>query len=316
MPADSAFLELMPTGAARSRHDDNYVKPFRILDIYSADGTHDIYRVMLCRQNLNHNNTNDSVWMRYEGNITPIATADDVHEDLDSFYMEPLIDNQPWTKTSLYSWKGEKGFDPFWSIVLKLFQEWTPEARNLVRALQVHVSAFHDDDIKSFNHGTAAANWVEYLDQLQVIGVTYWAQLKGAEAKAKNAAIRFGEQVAKDSHLLLVVEGEATTFESDYMYSVKKAMMRMVGRIELIGAVRHYPSPKPYCISNFLQGRLIGGQVNKDGLEVLYDRFNNEIAYRKAIIAHLQGPSQIGEHVPDDRSETVTGESADLEMDE
>ena len=240
MPAISAFLELMPCGAARSRYDDNYVKPFRILDIYSADGTHDIYRIMLCRQYLNLENINASAWMRYEGNIKPSDAADDLHEDLDSYYMEPLIDKQPWTKTGLYSWKGEEGLDPFWSIVLDLFQSWTPQARNLIRALQVHVSAFQDDDVQSFNHGSAAANWVQYLDRLQVIGVTYWAQLEGAQTKARTAAIKFGEKVAQQSHLLLVVEGEAPAFDSDYKYSVKKAMMRIISSVGLIGMVRKH----------------------------------------------------------------------------
>lgn len=243
MPAISAFLELMQCDGARSRHDDNYVKPFRILDIYSADDAHDIYRIMLCRQNLNLENINASVWMRYEGNIKPSDATDDLHENLDSFYMEPLIDKQPWTKTGLYSWKGEEGLDPFWSIVLELFQEWTPQARNLIRAIQIHVTAFQDDDLQSFTHGSAAASWVQHLDQLQVIGVTYWAQLEGAERKARTAAIKFGEQVARQSHLLLIVEGEAPAFESDYKYSVKKAMMRMVGGVGLIGMVRKYHAP-------------------------------------------------------------------------
>ena len=250
MLAESAFLELMPCGAARSRHDDNYVKRFRILDIYSADGTHDIYRIMLCLQHLDYTDTNESVWMRYEGNISPNDVVDDIHENLDSFFMEPLIDKQPWTKTGLYSWKGEKGADPFWSIVLGYFQDWTPKARRLIRALQVHVSAFRDEDIESFNHGTLAAKWAQHLEQLHVIGVTYWAQLAGAEIKARSAAIKFGEQVARDSHLLLVVEEEATTFDSDYKYSVKKAMMRLVGSLELIGAVWNHLPPSPHIVSN------------------------------------------------------------------
>ena len=238
MPADSAWSDLIATGSARSRLDDNFVKPFRIVDLYIADDTDFIYRFMAVLQKFNPWKPAESTWMCYQGNIKPDESRDDVLEDLDSIYMEPLVDKQPWTNTELYECEGVQGRDEFWRVVEDSLQAWTPAQRAHVRGLQLHISAFHDDNVNAFKHGTWAAKSFQHLPHVQNVGVTYWAQLAGAEAKARTAAIRFGEQLIERTNMQLLVEQEVAEFASDYKYSVKRAMMRMVGSVERVGEVR------------------------------------------------------------------------------
>ena len=57
------------------------------------------------------------------------------------------------------------------------------------------------------------------------------------------------------------------------------------------------------------------GQVNKDGLKILCDRFNHEIAHRIKIFNRLQLRQILDEVLAANRKK-LAGKGADLEMDE
>ena len=236
MPAESLFADLVPTDDASTRQADNYVKQLRILDIYAAgDDIDSIPRIMMAQQG-SCANTLQSQWMCYMGHVKPDASGqDNAHEDLESYHMYPLIDKQPWTDTGTYDkFYGVEGVDPFWDKVEEVLRDLTPEERAQIMSLQLHISIFRGEDVNTLEHGLAAASSLPSLPQLQIVGVTYWAQLANAEDRTRSAALRFGQQFAEryvsGSGLVFVSENdaEAPRFLSDYKYSVKRSMVSMI----------------------------------------------------------------------------------------
>lgn len=224
------LVPVRATGRAACLSDDNYLKHFRILDIYSNDAPTLLSRILLVP---NPFNLGSPVWIQYQGRLP----WDPQCMNLQHHYLRPIHEKTTISSGTVYSSaKGIEGDDPFWAIVSDSLRATSPHERTQMRRLYFNISAFANDDPQSLNPGTAIAHLLKDLDGLSPDGVhvSYWAQLQEATAKTRDASVRFGAQLASQSTLQHMTESRVPLAAMEKYYCVEKHTVHCAANQDLI----------------------------------------------------------------------------------
>jgi hypothetical protein len=198
--------------------DDNYLKHFRMVDIFFKENPSVFTRILLIDDPF----SNRQSWIQYEGRLMWEPGCMTLQHDS----LRPIRERASISEDTCYNAptrvQGYELYDPFWAILGDRLKAMGPHMRPEITRLSFNFSTYGDDDEVGYDGN-------ETVRLLNLVGVEpvfcnvfYWTQLERYAAWGKRDAIRFVAQVALQSPLVHVVQAPMPLDALEIQYSVNK----------------------------------------------------------------------------------------------